>query len=169
MEFYAQNGNKRPCRLSEETRKFAKDSLDRKYGLDTLKVMNVQLDGVEGFDKLSALEKYDLAIRRIALEAPIRICEGERISGAATLGSAIHHIIPAVYGGKMIFHSISHLTIDFESVLKRGVDAIRADAEEAYLRYRGSDREAFAKSCLNCLDAFALWHARYLDALPRLR
>ena len=47
MEFYTQNGNKRPVRLSEKTRQFACDSLNRKYGLNTLKRMGVSLDGVE--------------------------------------------------------------------------------------------------------------------------
>jgi hypothetical protein len=46
MEFYAQNGNKRPIRLSEQTRCFAYDSMHRKYGLDTLKVMAVSLDDI---------------------------------------------------------------------------------------------------------------------------
>ena len=62
MEFYTQNGNKRPIRLSEETRKFAHESLNRKYGLDTLKTMSVSLDDIENIGDLSPLEKYDLAI-----------------------------------------------------------------------------------------------------------
>ena len=85
MEFYTQNGKTRPIRLSEATRKFACDSLNRKYGLDTLNVMSISLDDVCGFDALSPIKRYDLAIQRIARTAPIRICEGERISGAATL------------------------------------------------------------------------------------
>ena len=71
MEFYTQNGNKRPIRLSKETRRFAYDSLNRKYGLDTLKTMSVSLDDVDGFNNLSALKKHDLAIMRIAERAPI--------------------------------------------------------------------------------------------------
>ena len=165
MEFYAQNGKKRPIRLSEETRRFAFDSLGHKYGKDTLRNDSVSMDDVEGFEALSKIEKYDAMIRKIVTEAPIRICEGERISGAATLGQAIHHLIPAFYKGKHVFGSISHLTVDFETVIKEGVNAIRRKAEDALLRYRGSDREPFARSCLNCLDAFEVWHGRYLDAL----
>ena len=91
MEFYAQNNTKRPVRLSEATRRFAYDSLNRKYGLDTLRTMGVSLDDVENINTLHQIEKQDLAILRIAEQAPIRICEGERISGAATLGLAIKH------------------------------------------------------------------------------
>ena len=77
MEFYTQNSNKRPLRLCEKTRRFAYDSLNRKYGQDTLRTEAVVLDGIEGFASLSNIEKYDLAITKIANDAPIRICEGE--------------------------------------------------------------------------------------------
>jgi len=165
VEFYAQNGRVRPVRLCEQTRKFAYDSLHHKYGLDTLQVMDIALDGVAEYDALSKIERYDLAIEKIAAEAPIRICEGERISGAATLGSAIHHVVPATFAGKPICSSVSHLTVDFETVLKKGVNGIRKEAEAAFSRYTGTQKEAFARSCLRCLDAFSLWHGRYLAAL----
>ena len=165
MEFYTQNGEKRPVRLSNETRSFAFDSLNRRYGLDTLKTYGVKLDGTDGFEKLSVLEKHDVAVEKIAAESPIRICDGEKISGAATLGWAIHHKIPATYEDKPIFESVSHLTVNFETVLKRGIDGIKDDAREAHERYKGTEREAFTKSCLRCLDAFDVWHGRYLDAL----
>ena len=168
MEFYAQNGGKRPIRLSDSTRRFAYDSLGRKYGLDTLKTNAVILDGIEGFEDLSPIQKHDLAIQRIAAEAPIRICEDERISGAATLGLGIHHQIPATYDGHPVFSSISHLTIDFETVVKKGVNAIVKDAEASYEKYKGTEKEPFLKSCLCCLDAFKLWHRRYLEALKEL-
>lgn len=164
MEFFAVNG-KRPVRLSEATRKFAHDSLNHKYGHDTWKVDGVSMDDVPYFDSLSAIEKYDFAIRRIAETAPIRICEGEKISGAATLGISITHNVPATYHGEYLFGSVSHLTIDFETVLKYGVDHIRKSAEAAYEKHKGTEREAFALSCLRTLDSFKIWHERYLDAL----
>ena len=151
MDFYTQNGRVRPIRLCEATRKFAHDSLGRKYGLDTLKVKAVCLDDVENFTELSKIEQYDIAIKKIAMESPIRICEGEQLSGAAALGMAIHHMIPATYSGKSICQSVSHLTVDFEMVLKYGVNSIKRDAEVSYKKYRGTEKEAFAKSCLNCL------------------
>ncbi len=165
MEFYTQNGKRRPIRLSEATRGFAYDSLNRKYGLDTLRVMSVSLDDVCGIDSLPPIERYDLAIKRIAERAPIRICEGERLSGAATLGMAIDHSVPATYNGQSICSSVSHLTVDFETVLKRGMGYIKREAESAFDRYKGTEKEAFVKSCLSCIDAFELWHARYLEAL----
>ena len=168
MDFYTQNGRQRPCRLSNETRRFAYDSLNRKYGLDTLNVMSVSLDDIEGFDALNELEKYNAAIQRIATDAPIRICHGERISGAATLGMAIHHNVPATYRGETLWSSVSHLTVDFEKVLTHGMDKIRDDAERAYQRHRGTEKETFAKSCLCCIDAFTVWHSRYLSQLQSM-
>lgn len=117
MTFYAQNGMQRPIRLSAATRKFAHDSLNRKYGLDTLKTESVSLDDVNSFEAFSSIQKYDAAVQKIAAEAPIRICEGEKLSGAATLGLAILHAVPARYKGEPICASISHLTVDgFENL-----------------------------------------------------
>ncbi len=168
MEFYSQNGMVRPVRLSDDTRKFAADSLSRKYGLDTFKNKSVPLEDVEGIEHRSMMEIYDTSIKIIAEKAPIRICENERLSGAATLAYAIDHKIPATYKGNFVFHSVSHLTVDFESVLKYGVKSIRAKAEKAYEKYKGTEKEPFSLSCLNCLDAFEIWHKRYLDELSKL-
>ncbi len=168
MDFYTQNNQKRPVRLSAQTRKFAYDSLNRKYGLDTLKNMWVRLDGVDDFESLSQIRQYDAAIQAIADNAPIRICEGEKISGAATLGLAIQHKIPAVYGEHSLFPSISHLTVDFQTVLKKGVRFIRESAESAYAKYANTEKQPFLQSCLTCLDAFQAWHKRYLDALRNM-
>ena len=165
MKFYTQNGGKRPVRLSEKTRQFAYNSLNRKYGIDTLKTMSISLDDVDNFNELSVLKKYDLAIMRIAEKAPIRICDGEMLSGAATLGLAIKHTVPATYNGTPVCSSISHLTVDFETVLKCGVNSIKRKAEFSYKKYKGTEKEAFAVSCLACLDAFEIWHRRYLEAL----
>ena len=165
MEFYAQNGYTRPIRLCEDTRLFAKESLERKYGLDTLENMGVSLDHIEGFDSLSNLDKHDIAIREIAEKAPIRICEKEKLSGAATLGLGIYHRIPATINDTPVFGSISHLTVDFETVVRKGVDYIRENAERALERYRGTEKERFSRSCISCLDSFSIWHGRYLDAL----
>ena len=168
-EFFSATGRKRPVRLSEATRVFASESLEHhKYGLDTRRTEAVILDGIEGFEALGNLEKYDRAVAEIAAKAPVRICPGERISGAATLGGAIGHVVPAKFGGQFVFGSVSHLTIDFQSVLDEGIDGIRARANAALERFRGTAREKFSQSCVNCLDSFYMWHGRYTEALSRL-
>ena len=165
MRFYTPNGLERPVRLREPTRMFAYESLNHKYGVDTRKTDAVILDGIENFETMSELERYDAAIGKIASEAPIRICEGERISGAATLGAAIGHVVPASYKGSYICSSVSHLTVDFEGVLKHGISYLREQAENSLKQHAGKKEEAFVRSCLHCLDCFGIWHRRYLDAL----
>ena len=46
--------------------------------------------------------------------------------------------IPVVYNDSHIFRSISHLTVDFETVLKDGINGIKAKAEASYKKYKGT-------------------------------
>ena len=165
MEFFTVNTQPRPVTLSEETRQFAWDSLHYRYGLDTMKTPRVTLPSVPGDDPLDG---YDAGIRMIAEQAPVRICEGEKISGAATLGDAIGHILPFREEGKERISAVSHLTADFESVLKRGIDAIRRDVSESLRTHSDKKELRFLQSCVSCLDSFDIWHRRYLDALKDL-
>ena len=173
MKFFSTVGE-RPVISSLETRKFAYDSMNHKYALDTKKTMAVSMDEVDDFQQMSNLTQQDLAIEKIAKEAPIRICENEKVSGAATLGLAIDHCLPAFFHGEPLYFDVdienwgtcvSHLTVDFETVLKKGVNHIGRQAEQAYVKHQGTDREPFAKSCVSCLNSFRLWHKRYLDVL----
>ena len=151
--FPCSSGLSRPIRLSEATRRFAYESLHHRYGLDTKKTPGVPLDGIDGFEGLSPLGQYDAAIREIAAKAPLRICDGELVSGAATLGLAIGHVVPATRGGKAVFGSVSHFTPDFGSVVRDGTNALRAKVLASLERFRGTVREPFLKSCLNALAA----------------
>lgn len=165
MEFASVNGIKRPVRCCEETRLFAWESLGHKYGKQTWETQYVDISGVFGIGEMSPTGRYDAAIRKIAEEAPLRICENELLSGAATLGAAISHLVPAKYGEGAVFPSISHLTVDFETVLTRGLDGVRDDVLSSLEKHRGTEREEFLESCLHTLDSFDIWHKRYLDAL----
>ena len=167
--FYTPEGFSRPVRLSEQTRGFAFRSLGHEYGLDTLKNDSVELDGEPGIDAMSPIERYDLAVRRIAEKAPLRICPGERISLAATLGAAVKHVVPAKLRGEYVFMSVSHLTVDFDFVLENGFPGLRREAEDAAARFRGTPNEAFSRSVLNTLDSFEIWVKRYVEALEGLR
>ena len=164
MEFFAVNG-KRPARLSEKTRLFAYESLNHKYGLDTRAVQNIPLDGIEGFEALSDIEKYNISIRNIAEKSPVRICDGEKLSGAATLGDSIDHKVPVSYGDNMVCWSVSHLTLDFETVLKCGVNGIEETVMKSLENHRGTEKEKFLCSCLSCIESMKIWHGRYLSAL----
>ena len=165
MEFYTSSDLKRPVRLSEKTRQYAYDSLNYKYGLDTRKEQSVSLDHIENFESMTEIEKYDAAIYEIVTKAPIRICENEKISGAATLGNAISHLVPVKYNNNNLWYSISHLTIDFETVLKKGVNFIHDRVEESIIKYAGTEKEPFLKSCAHCIECLKIYHSRYLEEL----
>lgn len=167
MEFITLSEEKRPVRLSKQTRRFAFESLGHRYGLETQKTPSVTLDDIPGFADLSSIKRYDLAIRRIAEGSPVRICDGEYISGSATLGTAISHYVPAEYGGKPVFESISHLTVDFSDVLLRGVSALYEDIEKSMSEHFEKRETEFLESCISILDSLRLWHKRYLDELEK--
>ena len=165
MEFYTSSDLKRPIRLSEKTRQFAYESLNHKYGLNTRETPSVSLNHIENFENMSELEKYDVAIHEIVTKAPVRICENEKISGAATLGMAISHTVPAHYNDSELWHSISHLTIDFETVLKKGVNFIRDEVDKSLKKYAETEKETFLKSCAHCINCMEIYRSRYLEEL----
>ncbi len=165
MQFFAVNG-KRPIRLSEETRLFAYESINHKYGKETWDNPCISMDDYCGFEGLTPLEQYNATVERVVKTAPLRICKGERISGAATLGIAMRHRMPASFKDNQgIFYSVSHLTVDFETLLKKGINYIQSQAEAGLKRHMGTEREPFARSCLHCLECMRLWHTRYLNQL----
>lgn len=163
MEFFTSSDIKRPVRLSEKTREFAYESINFKYGLETLDTPFVQLHDTDG---MSDIAVYDLAVSEIVSKAPVRICDGELLSGAATLGDSIRHVVPVRNAeGKNPIFGVSHLTADFFTVLEKGINGIRRDVEESLKNHTAPRKVEFLKSCLNCIDCMQLWHARYIDAL----
>lgn len=77
-------------------------------------------------------------------------------------------MVPASYKGICIFGSISHLTVDFETVLKKGLIHIRDLAEKSLKKYGGKKQEPFVRSCINCINSFEVWRNRYLQKLKNL-
>lgn len=169
MEFYTSSKFKRPIRLSEKTRQFAYDSIyHHKYGLEALETPYVSLDSIEYYDSMTELEKHNTALYEIASKAPIRICDGELISGAATLGTAITHNIPAKRDGENFVPSVSHLTVDFFTVLETGLDGIRKKAETSLENHTDKRKIEFVKSCIHCIDCIKHWHDRYIATLSAM-
>ena len=79
IKFYTATSTSRPKRLPEYLRKWAWDALHGKYGDEAMKTYTVSVDDVEDFAQMSAIKKYDAAIRAIVEKAPIRICKEELI------------------------------------------------------------------------------------------
>ena len=130
MEFYTTFTRKRPIRLSEKTRQFAWESLHGRYGDETMQVLDVCMDDIPHFYTMTEHQKYDAAIAGIAATAPLRICENELVSGAATLGRAIWHSVPATFHGDTLWSSVSHVTLGFDEVVRSGVNAIERKITE---------------------------------------
>lgn len=168
MDFYTSYSEARPVRLSADTRQFAYDSLHHKYGTETRSHPAVSLDHIEGISEMPMLDQYDIAIREIVLKAPIRICKNERISGAATLGWAIKHCVPATIAQNALCGSVSHLTIDFPTVLKIGCGGIRQNIIKALGEHTEPDKVRFLQSALHCMDCLKIWHSRYVETLKEM-
>lgn len=66
MVFGTTFGGGRPVRLSEETRRFAAESLSGKYGDEAMRTPWVSVDDIAGFEDMEEYDKYDAMIRRIA-------------------------------------------------------------------------------------------------------
>ncbi len=165
MEFYTSFCEKRPVRLCEETRFFAYDSLyNHRYGLETRKNPCINIVSDKDFWELSHVKKYDRIIREIVLNAPLRICDGEKLSCSATFGDAIDHWVPATVNNEHIFLSISHLTISFEKGLSRGISGIKEDAYNS-LKTCADDKREFLESCILSIESFEIWIKRYIEEL----
>ncbi len=157
MEFYCGTGLKRPVRLSEETREFAWRSLHGQYGDEAWKNMDVSIEDIPGITELDAEEQYSHCIDAIVRNAPLRLIEEEKICGAATLGRAICHQVPVLYNGQVVFGSVSHLTLDFATVLKTGINGLaeKINREGVY---------PYSKYLRRIIHSMRIWHARYLSA-----
>jgi len=165
INFYTVSPQGRPIRLSEETRQFAWDSLQGKYGDQTMEAPGVYMDETPGFEDMTELEKYDAAIRLIATIAPIRICKSERISGAATFGMAIGHCVPATYNGEELWYSVSHTTLGFDKAVKEGLNVTCSRIQQQLDNAADPSAIAVLTSMKNTMDSLKIWHKRYLEAL----
>ena len=130
----------------------------------------VALDDTEG---LSSRQLYDRAITEIAAKAPLRIvadADGaplELVCGAATLGAAIRHVVPATADGtNAVCGSVSHLTCNFDRVVREGMDSFRdrITARMADEALTEQQREVLS-SQLNAWNAMKVYHDRYLALL----
>ena len=167
MEFYSACENKRPVRLKESTRQFAYESLHGKYGTQAMRYGCVHMDDIDNWRELSDQRKYNLMIRRIAEEAPLRICEGETVSGAATLGKAILHVVPAFFGNEPVFWGVSHLTVDFHTVLYKGIDYLNGRILSRLKSADDAERVQLT-GMQNVVESMHIFHDRYLAELKKL-
>lgn len=168
MKLYtASEKNTRPVRLSEETRALAFEALSGRWGSEALTHPNVSMDFIpaEEWNQMSNFDKHDAIINEIAEKAPVRIIPGEKLIGSATLGDAIGHVIPGRKDGKIVFGSVSHVTLGFARAVKIGINAMEEEIDEKLKDSTLTERQRrFELSMKNAVNAFRVWHKRYLDA-----
>ena len=165
MEFYTVSRHPRPIRLPEVLRQWAWDSLHGKYGDETAGCPSVALDDIPHIRSMTLLQQYNAAILQIARLSPLRLCPEETICGAATLGAAIRHQIPATLDGKLIGMSNSHLTLNFYRVIHEGLDGYAAELEQRLTDPALTEKQrAVLTGMQNVIAAIHIWHERYLEA-----
>lgn len=156
----------RPVRLCKKTRAFAFRSLEGHYGKEIKDTPFLDMDDLENFQALSKREQYDLSVSRIARQAPIRFCPGELLCGSATLFDAVSHVVPVRYQGKNPLPSMSHLTCNFDRVLRDGLDQYEKRILNRLSTADEKEKETLS-SFLNVISSFRVWHERYLEALSQ--
>ncbi len=170
MEFYTAFNEPRPVRLREDTRAFAFESLQGTYGDRAMETPAVSLDDIRDFESLSEQQKYDVALMKIASEAPLRVCPQETVSGSATLGDAINHKMPAKFRGEYIFDGISHLTVDFSTVVLRGVNFLEEKIKARLTDNSLTDRQrSELHGMANVIDALRVYHGRYMTLTSEIK
>lgn len=170
MKFYTAISEERPVRLSDGIREWAWESMHGKYGDEAMKMYGLELEDVPGIESMNQTAQEGVALRRIAAEAPLRICGEERVSGAATMGAAIRHRIPALLHGKVFLRSVSHHTPNYRRALTEGMKSYEA---EISCRLKDSllseSEKEFLLSLLNVIDSMKIWHGRYLEATEQVK
>ncbi|HCE43218.1 MAG TPA: hypothetical protein DET40_06700 [Lentisphaeria bacterium] len=154
--------DKVPQRLSDGTRALAARYLSGEFGRS---MSDIQPIPPAFYRKApTQTQLYSEAIRIIAENAALRIIQGEKLAGAATLKTAMCHTVPVLN-----MPSVSHTTIGFEKALSIGYRGIRKEIEERLDR-KGLDDEGrdLLKSMLSCLDSAKIWHQRYIGHLEDL-
>lgn len=127
------------------------------------------------YPSMTRIEQYNACIKAIVEQAPIRLIDGELLSGSATFDLSRSHKVPAAWmenPTKPVFHSKSHLTPHYQKILKRGIRGL--EEEIAYSRSKFSglrggspkwDRLAYLEQLEVTIGHIKYWHRRYLDAI----
>lgn len=169
MEFFTSAVEKRPVRLKSSTRKWAWESMQGKYGDEAMQTPWVAITETDFID-WDCYDQYDYMIEKIASEAPVRVCEAELVSGSATLGAAIWHNIPAYYNGESVFSSVSHLTLNYATALRCGINFYESKIVERLKDSSLEEKQSrFLKSLLHVIESLRMYHKRYLNATKKIK
>jgi len=159
-------------RLSDFTREFCKRSLDGEYGRALAGDFCALVDP-EGYYDLTLAGRYNRCLKVIVEQAPIRLIDGELLSGSATFDLARNHKVPAAFANDpdriALIHSKSHLTPHYQKILKRGVRGLEEEISESRVRHGGKipkkEKLEYLDEMETTIGYLKFWHQRYLDAI----
>ena len=123
------------------------------------------------FENKDMYEQYNACIKAIVEQAPIRLIDGELLSGSATFQKARYHEVPAALKewedpSRRMYRSISHLTPHYQKVIRRGVRGLEAEiAESLEKNALRPERVAYLRQMQITIEHLKFWHKRYLDAI----
>ena len=160
-----------PCRLSQATRDFCQKSVSGEYGKALANSYCAIVDDPDYWNK-SYVERYNTCIKAIAEQAPIRLIDGELLSGSATFEMARTHQVPAALREaptQPLIRSKSHLTPHYQKILKRGVRGLEAEIARSREKYTGRypkpEKLAYLDRMEEVIGYLKFWHSRYLAAI----
>ena len=164
ITFYTPCKTPRPIRTSAFARRYAQDALAGRFGADFAQYQYIDMSDITDLPTRSPYDQYDLSILRVAQRAPLRIVKGELLVGSATVGAAIRHRTPTTFDGKEELHfGTSHLTCNFDRVLREGLDSFR---DRILQKMEEKKDDAVSLRCLQSFlhvyQAIKLYHERYL-------
>ncbi len=163
-----------PQRLSSLTHALCNRALSGEFG----KALSSSYCAVvedPAYPSMTRIEQYNACIKAIVEQAPIRLIDGELLSGSATFDLSRSHKVPAAWmenPTSPIFHSKSHLTPHYQKILKKGVRGLEAEIAASRKKYDGStgisvkpERVAYLEQLEVTVGHIKYWHRRYLDAI----
>ncbi len=161
-------------RLSRFTRDFSERSLKGQYGQALANDYCALIDS-EGYQELSPAQRYNRCLKAIVEQAPIRLIDGELLSGSATFELARNHKVPAAFADDPdrtpLFHSKSHLTPHYQKILKRGIRGLEEEIAKSRVRFSDKlpreDKLAYLDQLEIAIGHLKFWHQRYLDAIAQ--
>jgi len=164
------NQSNTPNRLSVLTHKLCRRALSGEFGKEITANYCAIVDDPD-YSKWDPYTQYNACIKAIVEQAPIRLTDGELLSGSATFNKAREHEVPAALKdwedqSKSIFRSKSHLTPHYQKVIKRGVRGL--EEEIAISRRKNASRPerlAYLDQMEITISHLKYWHRRYLDAI----
>ena len=120
-------------RLCEQTHDFCKRAISGEFG-KALANSYCAIVTDPAYPSMTRYEQYNACVKAIVEQAPIRLLDGELLSGSATFDLAREHKVPAATPDnprKALFGSKSHLTPHYQKVLKRGIRGLEEEIDHS--------------------------------------